>query len=81
MNSDRPQEIEANKEIVFTYDVNFEVVLIVLLVETIPVIEIQEYYGPFFHCKASDFLTFFFVHMLSHVGKWYQEGITLGHSP
>jgi len=24
MNSDRPQEIEANKEIIFTYDVNFE---------------------------------------------------------
>ena len=31
MNSDRPQEIEANKEIIFTYDVNFEVVPIVPL--------------------------------------------------
>jgi len=33
MSSDRPQEIEANKEIIFTYDVNFEVVPIVPLVE------------------------------------------------
>ena len=33
VNSDGPQQIEANKEIIFTYDVNFEVVSIVRLVE------------------------------------------------